>query len=506
MTPLLSPDQAWLPLPDDQWTPQHARHLLRRAGWTAIPADVDRAMKDGLQATLARIFPASPPAFTPPPLMADGIRRAQELRQRARETVEVDRKRMLERDARELHRQYMDELAIRWLQQAAKPAASAFEKWLLFLSNVYVTASDKVSNPDFIYRHWEILRNGAAGSAPALSKAVSRSPAMIVYLDLQGSHLKAPNENFARELMELFTLGEGNYTEDDIKEAARAFTGYRHREGEFRFAKRQHDATPKTLFGQTGNYDGDDVIDLIYKKPAAATFLPREMAKFYLAGDPPDAEWFAPLGAWWRGKNYNLRQLCFRFFGSRAFYHESFQANYIKSPVQYYVGLLQDLQLDVVPFVRTTLVPLRQMGQTVFRPPNVRGWVGGRVWINASTLAARRQLVATLFTPFREERLNADDQRALAVARSDGAKKFAVDNDRLREFSQLGSEKITSRFVDYFLPVPVNTDFRATLRDFLATAADDRKNRKETGGGNPDVGRVREAAIVVLQTPEYQLC
>ncbi|RRJ97319.1 DUF1800 domain-containing protein [Opitutaceae bacterium TAV4] len=499
MTPTLSPDQAWQPLPAGQWTPDHARHLLRRAGWTATPPEVERATKDGLSATLTRLFPPNPPPFTPPPLLADGMRRVQELRQRAREAPDVEQRRQFERDARELQAQYRNELAIRWLQQAARPEVSASEKWILFLSNTYVTATDKVENPGLIFLHWAVLRQGSAGTAPALTKAVSRSPAMLIYLDLQGSQLKSPNENFARELMELFTLGEGHYTEADIKEAARAFTGYRHTDGEFRFVRRQHDATPKTIFGQTGRYDGDDVIDLIYRQPAAATFLPCEMAKFYLTEQPIDTAYFEPLGAWWRTTDFNLQKLCHRFFGSQVFYHAQFRANYIKSPVQYYLGLLQDLQLDVTPFPRTTLIPLRQMGQMIFNPPNVRGWVGGRTWINASTLAARRQLAATLFTPFNEAKLNADDKVALEIARTSGAKKFAVDDERLREFSTLGADRIVERFVDYFLPVPVNADYRAALREFLQGDA-------PAGKEKLNLGRVRQAAIVVLQTPEYQLC
>lgn len=498
MTPALLPDQAWQPLPADQWTAELARHLLRRAGWTATPPEVERAVKDGLPATLTRLFPPNPPPFTPPPFLADGMRRVQDLRQRARETPDIEQRREFERDARELQAQYRNELAIRWLQAAARSEVSASEKWVLFLSNIYVTATEKVENPALVFLHWAILRQGSAGSAPSLTKAVSRSPAMLIYLDLQGSQKQSPNENFARELMELFTLGEGNYTENDIKEAARAFTGYRHADGEFRFVRRQHDDTPKTVLGRTGRLDGDDVIDTIYQQPAAATFLPREMARFYLTEQVLDAAYFEPLGAWWRANDFNLQKLCHRFFGSQAFYHPQYRANYIKSPIQYYLGLLQDLQLDITPFPRTTLVPLRQMGQMVFNPPNVRGWVGGRIWINASTLAARRQLAATLFSPLNEAKLNADDKVALEAARSSGAKKFAVDEQRLRDFSSLGAHKIVERFVDYFLPVPVGSDYRATLHEFLTQgmAAD----------GKLNLGRLRQAAIVILQTPEYQLC
>ena len=159
-----------------------------------------------------------------------------------------DQKRQLQREARERTQLAIQDMSIKWLQFAAQPGNAAFAKWVLFLSDVYVVGVDKVKNAALIWEHFDILGRNALGPAPVLAKAVSRSPAMVAYLDLNQSKRGAPNENFARELFELFLLGEGNYTEQDIKESARAFTGYRQQFGVFRNAPGQHDPCRPNIF------------------------------------------------------------------------------------------------------------------------------------------------------------------------------------------------------------------------------------------------------------------
>ncbi|MCX6936427.1 MAG: DUF1800 family protein [Verrucomicrobia bacterium] len=495
MTSPLDPREAWQPLPASEWNADLARHLLRRAGWAARPDEVARAVQQGLAATLNRLFPATPPPLARPAFIPLAQDRINALRPLKRGALDQEERRIYEREERELERTAGVELTFKWLQAAADPSRSAYEKWVHFLTDVYVISMEKVRSAELVYQHYDLLRTKGTGTAPALTKAVSRSAAMIRYLDLDLSSKKAPNENFARELFELFTLGEGNYTEDDIKQAARAFTGYRHGKDGFRQNERERDTTPKTIFGQTGPYLGDDVIDLVYRQPAAATFLPREMARFYLTERTLPHEFFVPLGQDWRASGFNLRELCLRFFGSRAFYAPTFRANYIKSPIHFYLGLLQDLGLDVLPLQRTTLQPLRQMGQTFLLPPNVRGWVGGRLWINSSTLAARRQLAETLCSPLDEDRLNADDRLELEGARDAGHSRFTVDDERIRTFASLGAPGIAERLCDFFLPVRVTPEYRATLTQFLTASSPAEAEAK-----------ARRATIAILQSPEYQLC
>ncbi|HZP60623.1 MAG TPA: DUF1800 domain-containing protein [Opitutaceae bacterium] len=492
----LSPQEAWQPLPAADWNARSAAHLLRRAGWAARPEDVQRAVAEGLPQTLDRLFPDKPVSLARPKLVADAAEETPDLYKRIQDSP-PEEKLILQREARERSRMALEDLTIKWLQLSAHPDHAAFEKWVLFLSDVYVVAFQKVFNAGLIWQHYDILRSSAYGPAPALTKAVLRSPAMIMYLDLQQSQRGAPNENFARELFELFVLGVGNYTEQDIKQAALAFTGYRQRFGEFVFVPRQHDDGAKTVFGHTGNFNGDDVIDLAYQLPAAGRFLPHEMVKWYLSDTPLADDYLEVIGQWWRGQNFALRPLARQFFSSRLFFAPEFRGNFIKSPLQFYLGLMQDLSLNVAPLPRQVLVAMRQMGQVLFDPPNVRGWVGGRYWINSATLGARRALVDQLFAPLNEASLNADEQIELVAARANGIDNFNVTNDRLEAtFGKFDAAQLTDRLCDYFLPVTVDAGFRDDVKAFL------------TGDGSDQhrLARIRSTIMTVLQSPEYQLC
>ena len=493
----LSPQTAWQPLPASQWNEDAARHLLRRTGWGAQPPEVSRLMNEGLKAGLERLFPLKANEFTKPRLIANLEISNPAYAEKIRNADSVEQRRVLQREQRERQQQALQDLSIKWLQFASRPENAATEKWSYFLGDVYVVSSEKVNSPSDIYRHQDIIRSQGFGPAPALTKAVSRSPAMVRFLDLQSSNKNAPNENFARELFELFVLGEGNYTEADIKEAARAFTGYRLRRDEFQFNAGQHDTSPKTVFGKTGAFTGDDVIDVAYEQSSAGRFIPQEMAKFYLSENALSSAYLAPLGDWWRASGYDLRQLTHRFFSSQLFFHPEFRGNYIKRPAQFYLGLVQDLNLNVAPYPRHSLNTLRLMGEELYRPPNVRGWVGGRLWINSGTLNARRQLVETLFTAINEENLNADEQLELVAARSRGIGTFTVTEERLEKMlATMTPDQITARFVDYFLPVKVSQSYRASVLSFLTGETDQSKR----------LARLRSTAVTLLQSPEYQLC
>ncbi|MDB6169344.1 MAG: hypothetical protein JWM88_2208 [Verrucomicrobia bacterium] len=496
MTAVEAPPLAWEPLPAAEWDAEAAAHLLRRTGWSAPPAEVARARDEGLSRTLERLFPAQPILCPEPPkvvkLKADAPELARGLA--AADPAELRQKR---REARERTQDTLQEMSIRWLQFAARPENAAFAKWTLFLGDVYVVSAEKVKNAALVWQHSDLIARHSLGAAPDLAKAMSRSPAMVNYLDLNQSRRDAPNENFARELFELFLLGEGHYAESDIKEAARAFTGYRQQLGEFRFAPRQHDAGPKTIFGRTGPFAGDDVIDLAYGQKAAAAFLPRELTKFYLGEQALPAADLAEIGDFWRSTGFNLRALARRFFGSRIFFDPSFRGTFIKSPIQFYLGLMQDLHLDVPPLPRQVLPPFRQMGQMLYYPPNVRGWVGGRSWINSATLAARRRVVEACFAPLREDLLNADEQAELAAARNEGMKNFSVGDSALGPFEALDSAAAADRLAANFLALPASAEFRAHVRTFLGDDHVDPARRRQ---------RLRRAAVILLQSPEYQLC
>jgi uncharacterized protein (DUF1800 family) len=497
MSLTLSSRDAWQPLPANEWNAAAARHLLRRAGWAARADDVERAVQEGLSATLDRLFPVEPPSFEKPRLVSRFEASAMTMQLQMTGTTGDDRLRR-QRELQERARVAVQELSIKWLQFAAKPETSAIAKWVLFLSDVYVISAEKVRNAGVVYLHYDLLTRQGLGPAPALTKAVSRSPAMVIYLDLAQSQLKAPNENFARELFELFVLGEGNYSESDIKEAARAFTGYRARpDGVFRLETRQQDLREKTVFGATGKFSGDDVIELAYSQPAASVFLPREMTRFYLTDSALPAAYLTALGDDWRASGFDLRTLVRQFFASRLFFAPEFRGNLIKSPLQFYLGLVQDMQLDVAPLQRLTLNPLRQMGQALFYPPNVRGWVGGRQWINSATLTARRQLVESLFANLDENTLNADEQIELVAARSNGQARFTVPDEPFVAFADLDPAAAAQKLTRDLLPDGAASVVRESLQQFIAGSAAGQRQR---------LARIRRAAVTLMQSPDYQLC
>lgn len=488
----LSPTEAWQPLPDAAWNEAAARHLLGRIGWAARDESVREAAAAGLPHTLRERL-LQMPAWPKPPGIADLEAAAPDAMRRAARGQGTG-ERAAARALRERSREAAADLTIRWLQHAARPEHAAAEKWLLFLQDVWVVTIAKVKAAPLLYQHQDWLRRSALGSYRDLARNLSRSPAMIEFLDLQRSRPEAPNENFARELFELFTLGEGHYTEGDIKEAARAFTGYRRQGVEFRFVRRLHDPGIKSVFGQSGRFGGDDVIDLVFQQPAAGRFLVREMARFYLTDEPlPDA-YLAPLGDWWAKQDFSLEKLLPAFFGSRLFFAPEFRGNFLKSPVQFYLGLVQDLDLAPAPLQRRVIGALRQMGQMPFNAPNVRGWIGGRTWINSATLAARRSVVAALLNPPNPGLLNGDERQALAAA--EPGLQFHLPVERLEAWAQLTAADAAAALIRLALPARAGDP---ALRAQVAACID---------GSRPDDRReaVRAALGALFEAPDYQLC
>src|SRR5437870_2096125 len=226
-----------------------------------------------------------------------------------------------------------------------------------------------------------------AGNFRVSFRSISREPAMLDYLNNSQNHKNHPNETSARELMELFTLGIRNYTEDDIKQAARAFTGWAHDGDEYVFRKFDHDEGVKTFFGQKGNFNGDDVIELILHHPACAKYIGGRLFKNFVYEDP-EPPMLESLGEQLREGRWEIRPLLRTILTSQAFYGERAIGSQIKSPIQLVVGTIRLLDLEM-PQNRALAAALNQMGQVPLEPPNVKGWPGGRMWINTSTLFVR---------------------------------------------------------------------------------------------------------------------
>jgi uncharacterized protein (DUF1800 family) len=386
------------PLSKDKWTYDTAAHLAARAGFGESPSQLERWTKQGMDATIQELLHPDPdqtslPKCATPNQLAD-------LRARVNQATDSEEKKTARQTLRDAENQAFYELISWWTQRMLTTRAPLLEKMTLFWHGHFATSAAKVRSPYKLWQQNETLRRDALGNFVTLTKAISRDPAMMVYLDLASSQAEHPNENFARELMELFTLGEGHYTEPDIKESARAFTGYRiDRFEQFRFAKNQCDAGSKTFMAQTGNWDGDEIIDIILRQPVAAKFICTKIWK-YFAYEDPAAELTDRLAEIFR-QNYEIRQLLETIFLSEEFYSQRARDAIGKSPVQYIVEAGRTLGVSI-PNGFTLFIVYLRMGQTPFYPPNVKGWDGGKSWINTATLTFRYQLARQLVLGIRE--------------------------------------------------------------------------------------------------------
>ena len=367
-----------------------ARHLLNRTGFGATDAEIRRftgmTREEAARTLLAdtRTTAATKaPAFT-----AD----AGPLRYPRESASAEDRKQFQQEQIR-------DGLELRgwWIEEMLATPSPLTERMTLFWHNHFVSAQQKVRLAVLMYRQNVTLRENALGNFGTLLHAIARDPAMVVYLDNAQNRKGTPNENFAREVMELFTLGEGHYGEQDIKEAARAFTGWSlNREtGRFLFRPLIHDYGEKTVLGRTGRLDGDDVLDILLARPETAKFVTRKLWLEFVSPDPDERE-VERIAARFRESRYEIKVALFEILASDAFYAASNRGTLVKSPVDLVVGALRQFGMrpgETVPFA----VAAAGMGQNLFGPPNVKGWPGGDAWINSSRLLARKAFLDRLF-------------------------------------------------------------------------------------------------------------
>jgi len=369
-----------------------ARHLLNRTGFGATDAEirgyVGMTREDAARKLLAATHGQ---AVTPAPgwTSARGPLRYP----RGGEKASAEERRVFQQE------QLRKGLELRgwWLEEMLTTSSPLTERMTLFWHNHFASGQQKVRFAELMYRQNVTLRANALGNFGVLLHAIARDPAMVIYLDNAQNRKGTPNENFAREVMELFTLGEGRYSEQDIKEAARAFTGWSldRESGEFMFRRFIHDYGTKTVLGRSGNLDGDDVLDILLAKPETAQFITRKLWREFISPDPDEAE-VERIAARFRNSGYDIKIALYAVFTSDAFYARQNRGVLVKSPIDLVVGTLHDFDMRPglpVPFA----VAAAGMGQNLFSPPNVKGWPGGEAWINASTLLARKQFLDRLF-------------------------------------------------------------------------------------------------------------
>ena len=393
----------------------------------------------------------------------------------------------------------MLELVTWWLNRMAQTPNPLREKLTLFWHGSFATSVQKVKQAYLMWQQNETLREYSLANYGNLVKAVSRDPAMMIYLDTRENKKEHPNENFARELMELFTLGIGNYTEDDIQNSARAFTGYRinPKDDTFRYAPFQHDDGPKTFFDQSGKFGGDDIINLILQKPACAQYITRKLWKFF-AYENPSPTLVGQLGSSFRSYKYEIRPMMQEILRSAEFYSPRAIRMQIKSPVQWLVQTSKILETDM-PQGLVAVNALRQMGQMPFVPPNVKGWDGGKAWITTSTLLFRYNLANFALN---NGALNVQAMnRIIAANKAAGRPGFEVENRKPVDLAKIAPpalradpQKLVASLTFRLYQSPLTLKEIQPFLDFLKQKNNDTSD--ET---------VRELLHLMMSTPEYQL-
>ncbi|MEE9141886.1 MAG: DUF1800 domain-containing protein [Gammaproteobacteria bacterium] len=363
------------------------RHLAARSGLGPRPEEIEvlakgsyeKAVKTLLKSTKTRAD-VSPPGWIDEPVAPP--RQMRQMSQATRQ--QLMRKR----------RQHGMELKAWWYQEMLTTDSPLTERMTLFWHNHFTSDMRKVRMPQLLYRQNVLLREQAFGNFGDLLHAILKDPAMLVYLDNVTNFAGNPNENLARELMELFTLGEGNYNEHDVKAAARALSGRSidRQTMAYRFYPRRHDATTKRILGSTGRFDGDDLADILLEQPHTARFITEKLWREFISPVPDDAE-VNRLAAVFRDEKYEIKPLLIEMFTSDAFLDPVNRGTLVKSPVELLVGTLRiagNREVDGERLARAGMV----LGQDIFNPPNVKGWPGGNAWITANTLLAREELLS----------------------------------------------------------------------------------------------------------------
>jgi len=285
-----------------------------------------------------------------------------------------------------------------WANRMVSSETPLQEKMALFWHGHYAVNEGKVRDYRKLLQELELFHRMGTGSYRDLMVAVAQDPAMLAFLDAGVNVKGAPNENFAREIMELFTMGVGNYSETDIREGARAFTGWNFVDLDFVVNEDQHDDGIKTFLGERGNFDGVDVIDMIMEQPVTAEYIAGKIYRFFVR-DELGPELQQELGELFRNADYDVASLLETVFLSRDFYSAASVGTHIKSPVELAVSTYRKLGLDYVPGVPDFNQATGALGQTLFRPPTVAGWAEGRSWVTPGLLLERGNFARDVLFP-----------------------------------------------------------------------------------------------------------
>ncbi len=373
------------------WDAAAAEHLLNRAGFGARPAEIEAAVAMGREAFVEHLLTGG--TGRGEPYYASDHMRGAGLSMLRMDEVDTQSKKELRRLRRVRDGRQLRDFAAYWIERMLSGEDPLREKLTLFWHSHFATSQRDVKNSFEMIRQNELLHEHALASFEDLVRSIARDPAMLEYLDNDDNRKEHPNENFARELMELFTLGEGNYTEEDVKEAARAFTGWTDGKSSFRFKENNHDEGEKVVLGVTGNLDGDDVIDILLDREACGLHVASKLIT-YFEGVEPDPDRAGFYGEFFAANDYDVELLLRRLFNDPAFYRDEVVGTRIAGPVDFVVGTARRLGIRAPARLLNACIGI--LGQKLFEPPSVKGWDEGEAWINTSSLMHRGNLAGML--------------------------------------------------------------------------------------------------------------
>jgi uncharacterized protein (DUF1800 family) len=379
------------------------------------------------------------------------------------------------------------QLNVDWISKMSTTDAQLREKMTLFWHNHFACRTQRTS---FAQQLNNIHRTYALGNFGTMLMEVSKSPAMLQFLNNQQNQKNHPNENFAREVMELFTVGRGNYSEKDIKESARAFTGWSFdKDGAFKLRPFVHDTGDKTFMGQTGNFAGEDIIKILLQKKETAHFISTKLYK-YLVNETPDPVHVNAMADVFYNANYEIQPLLEYVFTSEWFYDDKNIGNIIKSPVEFLVGLNRQFYITYQkPEVLMNFQ--RALGQVLFYPPNVAGWPGGRNWIDNSSLMYRLKIPSTVL----------NDGVIDFTGKSDPEdESFIAASHRQQQAVHMRVEA-TPDWDKFLKSIPDNLP-KTDIAQFML---EPKMNNTLINTANQSAD-IRTLAIDMVSTPEYQLC
>ena len=443
--PQFDPASAWARYEPDAsrpWNLARAGHLYRRAAFGATWDQLQRALADGPQRTIdALLRPAA--------------------------DVAAFNRQFDEYEARPGDARDVSEQRAWWLQRMIRTPHPLLEKMTLFWHGHFAANGAKVEHGILMQQHLRLLRSQALGSFSALLQGIVRDPAMFLSLDAKTNRKAQPNENFARWLMEAFTPGAGDHTDSDTREAARAFTGWFVMQGELRYIEREHDAKAKRILGREGRFTNDDVARILLEQPATPRRVARKLYRWLISETAePDELLITPLAAAF-AKHDDVLALVETMLRSNLFFSAAAYRQRMKCPVEFALGIVKGLEQ---PVPTTPLADaLARLGQNLLHPPTVRGWAGGRSWINHATLAGRHNL-------------------AVALLKNDGAFGGKINPAAVADkYGRSGADAGARFFLDLFLQ------------------GDAAPGGAAAGGERDANAAARRAAGAVLALPEFQL-